>query len=114
MGQITVPCKTEDVSDGYHTFSELYEHRIYLFIALMSLMKDVSWFSKLHDDGTKYEDWFVAGINLPSGQITYHLPNYVIGTIKEACIKELEKAPKFDGHTPNDVINRLCEFILFG
>jgi hypothetical protein len=63
-----------NTSDGYHTFNELYEHRIALFIALVLCNPLISWRSKLHDDGTSFEGWFIAGMHLPTGDITYHLP----------------------------------------
>lgn len=94
-------------SDGYHTFDELYEHRNSLFLALMKFAPFNSWISKLHDDGTMFEGWFVGGMNLETGDITYHLP---ITAWHLACLtgaRQLPRAPKFDGHTPADVVKRL-------
>ena len=72
-----------------------------------SLPKDV-WRSKYHSDGELAfgGDWFVLGINKESGnQITYHLP---IERWEETDFAEtLDKAPEFDGHTPDDVLERL-------
>ena len=71
---------TGSISDGYHTFNELYDHRITLFIALCSFVATYDdirqvWRSKLHSDGTSLDGWFVMGINKALGnQITYHLP----------------------------------------
>lgn len=104
------------ISDGYHTFGELYEHRVALFIALCRVteMLEVEagmgsgkvWRSRLHSDGTSYEDWFIMGIGTGKGlQITYHLP---IDKWNETYFAEtLDKAPEFDGHTSEDVLNRL-------
>lgn len=101
-----------ECSDGYHTFDELYEHRITLFIALgRQLMMDTCrpvqvWRSKFHSDGTFLEGWFIMGIGSVKGkQITYHLP---LSKWEETnfCF-DMEKAPEFDGHTSNDVLNRL-------
>lgn len=104
------------VSDGYHTMDELYEHRITLFIALCRMYakhynleggKTYNvWRSKLHSDGSEFEGWFVLGINKGKGdQITYHLP---LSKWDETNFAEnLEKAPEWDGHTSNDVLNRL-------
>lgn len=95
-----------DASDGYHTFSELYEHRYALFIALARAHKDVAWRSKFHSNGTKMGGYFVMGIGKEAGkQITYHLPNELWP--KTDDITTLEYAPEFDGHTPSDVLNRL-------
>lgn len=101
------------VSDGYHTFDELYDHRITLFIALCAAQrlftdKEV-WRSKRHSDGELCfgtGTQFVLGINTKAGeQITYHLPldrwyatNFAV---------TLDKAPEFDGHTSDDVLHRL-------
>ena len=88
-----------ETSDGYHTFNELYEHRHLLFAQL------VQWKSKKHSDGTMFDGWFIAGINKEKGkQITYHIPMRLWDSFK--C-EELENAPEWDGHTPNDVIERL-------
>lgn len=103
-----------DASDGYHTFTELYEHRIALFIALCRARSeddkfygiDEIWRSKLHSDGTSFEGWFVMGIGKDLGdQITYHLP---LSKWEETDFAEtLEQAPEFDGHTSADVLERL-------
>lgn len=90
-----------EFSDGYHTFNELYEHRHLLFSKL------AEWKSKLHSDGTMFDGWFIAGIGEEEGkQITYHIPMRLWDIFR--C-KELDKAPKWDGHTPNDVLNRLSK-----
>src|SRR6266487_1447153 len=68
------------ISDGYHTFGELYEHRIYLFIALCSVVPYGKytnhlqvWKSKYHHDGSCYDNWFIMGIGIRKGdQISYH------------------------------------------
>lgn len=111
-------CKGCDC-DGYHTFDELYEHRIELFITLCYFFiqgktsydgRNV-WISKLHSDGSKFDGWFIMGIAKEKGnQITYHLPMQYW----ERCVKfsqELEKAPEFDGHTSDDVLVRIKDLI---
>jgi hypothetical protein len=108
---------TNKVSDGYHTFAELYEHRIVLFMTLckeLQLTDDAScapakynvWRSKKHSDGTEWDGWFIMGIFLESGkQITYHMP--IIKWEDAGFCDTLEKAPEWDGHTSNDVLERL-------
>jgi len=99
--------KAGSISDGYHTFDELYEHRHTLFCALSKKMN--GWKSKFHDDGTMFDGMFIAGIGLPNiGNITYHLP---LSMYEMFIGKELEKAPWWDGHTPNDVVDRLKKFV---
>ena len=107
------PCKpdifqetyTEDkgsgeVSDGYHTFNELYHHRMVLFSVICNQNKEKAWKSKLHDDGTMYDNYFIVGITTVEGDYTYH---YHMDHWNEFDVKELEYAPKWDGHTPSDI-----------
>lgn len=101
-----------EVSDGYHTFDELYEHRIRLFIELCRLLrKDLDhrgvWASTQHADGSTFGDWFILGINKEKhAQITYHIPARFWQEVCEFA-EILEKAPEWDGHTSDDVLNRL-------
>lgn len=37
---------TKDISDGHHTFGELYTNRIILFCTLCNLLPDILWKSK--------------------------------------------------------------------
>lgn len=109
---------TNEISDGYHTFGELYDHRIALFIALCHLIdfwnstikvgeKLPVWKSKFHSDGSQMEGWFIAGIHAEKGkQISYHLPMEMWDKFE---IPEVAKAPKWDGHTPADVVERLLK-----
>jgi len=97
-----------NVSDGYHTFNELYEHRHLLFAIICNDYQYKSWKSMVHADGTCYEGWFIAGITNPKGQqITYHIPLRLWDCFR--C-KMLDKAPKWDGHTSQDVLERLKVF----
>jgi hypothetical protein len=104
------------ISDGYHTFDELYDHRIILYTALCKNINEVLilenpgkfeiWKSQKHSDGTNIDGWFVLGIGTDKGkQITYHLPNEKWNKCNFAVA--LEKAPEFDGHTSEDVLKRI-------
>jgi hypothetical protein len=101
---------TNLISDGYHTFGELYNHRIALYIALCKSFYDAGshfvWRSLKHSDGSVMEGWFVMGINDESKkQITYHLPMSEWDNVSFAI--DLPNAPPWDGHTSEDVLNRL-------
>lgn len=113
------PLESECTCDGYHTFDELYEHRYVLWIALAKVLAETDfsewgsrcpnvWRSKFHSDGKPAFDgkWFLLGIEKEKGtQITYHLP---IERWDECEFAEtLEKAPEFDGHTSDDVLERI-------
>lgn len=88
------------INDGSHTFQELYKHRKVLFSIICNSYPDISWKSKLHDDGTMFDGYFIVGINAPEGQFTYH---YELQYWDDFKVKELEKAPEWDGHTSDDI-----------
>lgn len=94
-----------DLSDGYHTFNELYHHRAILFSVVCHMFPKLAFKSKKHSDGTMYENMFIVGLQTPYGQITYH---YDIDPYWDIFrVPELPTAPKWDGHTPEDALERL-------
>ena len=96
-----------NLSDGYHTFNELYHHRAVLFSVICNAFKLCAWKSKQHSDGTMYDGMFIVGIDTPEGSATYH---YDIEPYWDMFdVKELDKAPEWDGHTPEDAINRIAK-----
>ena len=106
-GYRKIPADIGQFSDGYHTFNELYHHRAILFSVICNSMPDKAWKSKLHDTGDMFEGMFIVGIETPEGQATYH---YDIEPYWDMFkVKELEKAPKWDGHTPQDAIDRIAK-----
>lgn len=98
------------MNDGFHTFDELYEHRNALMLALMKQMPNLSWFTKKHDDGTMYEGFFLVGIDLDTGQISYHIHQRYWETAVKTGATQREKSC-WDGHTSGDVITRLLEMV---
>ncbi len=96
---------TGETSDGYHTFNELYAHRVRLFCLLMHAHKNSSWWSRKHHDGSAWEGWIIAGIDTPEGSATYHLPESEIENLPEGT--ELPNGKEWDGHTSDDVLVRL-------
>ena len=98
------------ISDGYHTFDELYDHRCHLFVALMKSNAGLSWRSKLHADGSAWPGWFIGGMRLPSGDVTYHMPETMWDLLNTGCAT-YDKAPEWDGHTSADVVKRLRAWI---
>lgn len=104
-----------EVSDGYHTFKELYEFRLLYNAAFFNELYrshqqyDVykSW---RHSDGRECFDggWFIVMTQLPTGQISNHYeakdwPLFDIG--------EYDKAAKWDGHTAQDAAKRLRNYL---
>lgn len=97
-----------DVSDGYHTFNNLYYQRAVLFASIVNQNADLSWKSLRHEDG-KYcfdsnGEWFIVGIDTPEGPYTYHYEYKYWDLFK--C-KVLKNAKHWDGHDENDVTRLL-------
>ena len=94
------------VSDGFHTFDELYDHRCVLFAILISNLRvTTTWKSRLHSDGSSWPGWFIAGLEIePGKQITYHLPE----KYWDICnVEQFDRAPEWDGHSSADVLSRI-------
>jgi len=122
------------ISDGYHTFEELYEFRKLYNAALFNewakehmiveknKAKGIRYLyqpsvkygvhkSKRHYDGEECfgGGWFIVMALLPDGQISNH---YKMEDWELFQIPEKEKASfEFDGHTPQDVLKRLKNLI---
>lgn len=116
----------DNISDWYHTFWELYKHRIHLFIALMKQQYRLNRYnwdlknriikSKKHFDWSEYEWWFIIQYDVCcfdwvktwyNNQISYHLPN----EYWDKCnfIETVDKANEWDWHTSDDVLERLLQ-----
>lgn len=109
--KLILPCNPDEVSDGYHTFGELYEFRK-LYNALLfnewavQHKYDVHK-SKRHHDGELCfgGEWFIVVAVLPTGQISNHYKMEDWGLF---IVPEREKATyEYDGHTAQDVLERM-------
>ena len=101
-----------EISDGYHTFNELYYYRM-LYNAAFFNMLPKEWVhkSKRHNDGEECfgGGWFIVMANLPTGQISNH---YELKDWDLFQIPEKEVADKWDGHTPQEAADRLHKYLL--
>ena len=104
--------KENELSDGYHTFNELYEFRKMYNAALFNEWAAQGRYevhkSHRHNDGKLCfgnPDWFIVVAILPTGQISNHykLKDWDLFKCEET---KTAKYP-FDGHTPKDVLQRL-------
>lgn len=119
------PTNKGDISDGYHTFNELYEFRKMYNAALFNEWGSQTFNLKKRNGGTttavkygvhkswKHHDgelcfgggWFIVSAMLPTGQISNHYKGEDWDLFK---IPEVEKALfPFDNHTSQDVLERL-------
>ena len=106
------PSDKGEISDGYHTFNELYYYRLLYNAAFFNLLpKEWVHKSKRHHDGEECfgGGWFIVMANLPTGQISNH---YEIKDWDLFHIPEKETADEWDGHTPQEAAERLHKFLL--
>jgi len=120
-------CKiTEETSDGFHTFKELYNVRMALNAALFNQWA-ATYERKWNEEKGCFETlpindvhkswrhntgelcfgggWFIVCAKTPYGQISFHYP---ASEWEYFNIPEVENAKhKFDGHTTEQVISRL-------
>lgn len=91
-----------DVSDGYHTFNQLYHQRAMLFSVIVNQNKERAWKTHRHEDGKPCfgGGWFLVTIDTPAGAYGYHYEDKYWNLFD--C-KEIEKAKPFDEYTENDV-----------
>ena len=100
-----------EVSDGYHTFNELYYYRMLYNAAFFNhLPKGWVHKSKRHNTGEECfgGGWFIVMANLPTGQISNH---YELKDWDLFKVPEKEFADKWDGHTPQEAAKRLYEYL---
>jgi len=96
----------DDLSDGFHTFRQLYYQRMILFATIVKQNKDKAWKSLRHEDGELCfgGGWFIVGIDTPEGSYTYHYEDNYYSLFD--C-EELERGKHWDGHTEKDVTRLL-------
>ena len=100
-----------EVSDGYHTFNELYYYRMLYNAAFFNLLpKEWVHKSKRHHTGEECfgGGWFVVQANLPTGQISNHYELKYWGLFD---VPEKEFADEWDGHTPQEAAERLFKYL---
>lgn len=106
----TMKADTNKISDGYHTFEELYEFRKLYNAAFFNLLADKNDCNVVksykHSDGKLCfgGGWFVVFATLPTGQISNHYKNEDWDLFRCEIV---DIAPVWDGHTAADVLDRL-------
>jgi hypothetical protein len=104
-----------EVSDGYHTFNELYRYRMLYNAAFFNLLARNGQVevckSRRHSDGEKCfgsDDWFIVMAILPTGQVSNHYKSKYWDLFD---VPERETAFEYDGHTPNEAADRLEKYL---
>ena len=95
-----------DLSDGFHTFNQLYYQRMMLFATIVKQNRDRAWKSLRHEDGELCfgGGWFIVGVDTPEWSYTYHYEDNYYSLFD--CV-ELKRSKHWDGHTEKDVTRLL-------
>lgn len=109
------PVDVGEVSEGYHTFNELYRYRMLYNAAFFNLLARSGQVevckSRRHSDGEKCfgsDDWFIVMAILPTGQVSNHYESKYWDLFD---VPERETAFEYDGHTPNEASDRLEKYL---
>lgn len=105
-----------EISDGHHTFAELYRYRLLYNAALFNEWAKLGLYdvhkSLSHHDGTvPFGDpkWFIVVAELPTGQISNHYRASTDWNLFDIPTRALPNV--YDGHTPALVAERLERFL---
>lgn len=105
--------KIDAISDGFHTFRELYRYRMMynagFFNSLHKLGEIPVCKSLKHSDGSECfgGGWFIVMAELPTGQISNH---YEFEYWDLFHIPQRETGFEYDGHTPAEALERLRKY----
>lgn len=105
------------VSDGYHTFDELYHYRMLYnagFLNELYQRRAVPVYKSWRHSDEKLcfgGGWFVVVALLPTGQVTNHYPAEHWDLFDAQVVY---RAPEWDGHTPKEAAKRIEEYLKSG
>ena len=106
--------KEGNVSDGCHTFDVLYDYRMAYNAAFFNELYKKGKYH-IHKSHRHYNGkecfgggWFVVVAELPTGQVTNHYENKYWDLFK--C-EEREHADAWDGHSPEEALFRIKEYV---
>lgn len=106
---------TDQLSDGFHTFGELYAFRSALTALLWNrwaraALYDVHKSRRHHDERYPFDNpnWFIVVATTPAGQISFHYP---VQDWDRFHIPERERAIIWDGHDAAQALERLTVLI---
>lgn len=111
--EIKVPCDAGLVSDGYHTFNELYEYRKVYNAALFNEWAKSGKFtvqkSLKHSDGELCfgGGWFIVVADTQFGQVSNHYE------VKDwdlfSSVEAVDIPMDYDGHSASEALERLIK-----
>jgi len=106
LGEPKVAKDPGEISDGYHTFSELYAARHILFVNVCLMSPNIAFWTHRSKEGEVMDGWFILGLQSSNEQLTFHLPVEYLHYVK-GVIKEVERNKLYDDHGGVEVLERL-------
>ena len=108
-----------ELSDGYHSYNELYRFRMLYNAGLFNEWARQGKYD-VHRSTHHYEGdecfgggWFVVVAQLPTGQISNHYELVYWDLFNEVPTVDKANHP-WDGHTSKDVETRMIDYLLLG
>lgn len=106
-----------ELSDGYHTFDELYDHRHALFLAWINTRGHPGDCYVVEDHFAGWDivvcEWMINPTTNPAPyqrQISYHIPIQLRRYYAHLPRKTMDEH-NWDGHTPKQVVQRIYEWL---
>lgn len=97
------------IRDRHYSFGQLYEDRLVKLELICNCLAGQCCKTKIHFDGTMFNDDFLLIINTLLGPATFHLKGMYYDDFH---IEEIPCGPKYDGYTPEDSLIRLDSIVL--
>ena len=114
LGELLPMLTSHDIRDEHHSMAELYHYRmLYNAVAIMAWRREgISVVKSLkHHDGEFCfgGGWFIVTAQLPTGQVSNH---YQTQHWDLFAVPEVEEAPQWDGHTPDEAAKRIKKYLM--
>ena len=109
---VKVSCESKFISDGSHSFADLYDIRSLLFCHLCHCFPKMAWRSLRNENGTIIHDgdMFLAGLRSPQGDVNFHLSISAYWHMLHG-IEEKKCSPRHDGSSSKEQMERLGKWI---
>lgn len=105
---VTVTVDNDNISDGFHTFQDLYDFQHILFINLMTQYRKYAWKS-LAVTNMQREDFFWGCIDIPNvGTVAVRIPVEYWDKIA-ADISTIQYGVKYSDCINKEVLMKLCK-----
>lgn len=109
MAEKTFKIVDGDISDGYHTFDELYEHRCLLYLTWLVEERRYGGRRQVLFQPDHFEGWDLVATSIGMRQISYHVPAKYRDILEKHFERRDTLSVLWDGHTSADVVARMEE-----